>query len=409
MSKRIVIVGVLIVAATAFAVAWNARRGTARQLSVETGTVATHRIVETVTATGRIQPATQVNISADVSAKIVNLAVEEGDWVERGTLLLELDRERYEAAVESAEAALSSVKAQARLARENMIKAARDLERTHQLFEQNLESQATLDTTHAQAEVQKAQHESALKEVERSEAVLRQARDDLSKTTIYAPMAGTISTLNKEEGEIALGSQFQEDVILILADLQGMEAIVDVDENDIVSVALGDTASIEVDALPELVLDGEVIEIANSAKMTAAGTADQKTEFEVKVRVNTSAPQLRPGMTAAAEIVTEVREDAIGVPIQCVTVRTPEQLGLSAEQTDIELDRDGFAHIVWVVENGLTRARGVETGIQGSQLIEIVGGLGVGESVVTGSFRAISRDLRHGVAVTIAGSTVEEG
>jgi HlyD family secretion protein len=409
MSKRVLIVGVLIAAAAAVAVAWNARRTTVDHLSVEAAAVETHRIVETVTATGRIQPATQVNISADVSAKIVNLPVEEGDWVEQGTLLLELDRERYEAAVESAEAALSSVKAQATLARENMIKAAKDLDRIRQLFDQKLESQASLDTTYAQAEVQKAQHESALREVERSEAALRQARDDLSKTTIYAPMAGTVSTLNKEEGEIALGSQFQEDVILILADLQGMEAIVDVDENDIVSVSLGDTARIEVDALPDLVLDGEVIEIANSAKMTAAGTADQKTEFEVTVRVVSSAPQLRPGMTASAEIVTEVREDAIGVPIQSVTVRTLEQLGLAPDQSDLELDRDGFAHIVWVVEDGVSRARGVETGIQGSQHIEIVDGLRIGESVVTGSFRAISRDLRHESAVTVAGTGAMEG
>ena len=186
----------------------------------------------------------------------------------------------------------------------------------------------------AAAEVEKARHQSALDQVEQARAILRQARDDLGKTSIYAPMSGTVSKLNKEQGEICLGSQFQEDVILELSNLGGMEALVDVDENDIVRVSLGDRAIIEVDALPDMVFHGEVTEIASSATITGQGTTDQKTEFEVKIAITDAGTVLRPGMTASAEVVTEVREGCLSVPIQSVTVRTLEQLGAEPTEGD---------------------------------------------------------------------------
>ena len=275
-----------------------------------------------------------MNISADVSAKITRLGVDEGDWVEKGTFLVELDRERYVAQVESQEASLSATLAQANLARENMIKAEKNYERSRQLFEKNLESQAMLDTVYAQAEVEKARYQAALDQAEQARAALRQSRDALAKTTIYAPMAGTISKLNKEVGEIALGSQFQEDVIMEVANLQGMEALVDVDENDIVLVSVGDEASIEVDALPNIKFKGEVTEIANSAKVSGQGSTDQKTEFEVKIAIIDPGTELRPGMTASADVVTDVREDCLGVPIRAVTVRTLGELGVKADAAD---------------------------------------------------------------------------
>jgi HlyD family secretion protein len=364
-----------------------------------------------------------VNISADVSAKITHLGVEEGDWVEKGQLLLELDRERYVASVESAQASLNAALANVNLARENMNKAVKDHDRTQQLHQQELESEASLDTSYAAAEVEKARYQSVLDQAEQARATLKQAQDDLSKTTIYAPMAGTISRLEKEVGEIALGSQFQEDVIMVISNLQGMEALVDVDENDIVSVTLDDDAVIDVDALPDEDFEGQVTEIASSAKISGAGTTDQRTEFEVKVAVLEPGSALRPGMTASAEITTDVRDDVLAVPIQCVTVRTIEQIlqgTASRSQTALvvgrneapgdagegapagadvpaeerfEPDEDGFVQLVWVVHDGIAEARQVTTGIQGESYIEIVDGLSEGESVVIGSFRAISRDL----------------
>jgi HlyD family secretion protein len=406
--KKVLLIGLPIVAVVVIAGFTLASRSRGVEgIEVETEGVARRQVVQTVTATGKIQPMIQVNISADVGAKITRLEVEEGEWVEQGTLLVELDSERYLAAVESAEANLSAAQANANLARENMIKAEKDYERTKELFDRNLESQAVLDSVYATAEVEKARHQSTLDQGGQARAALRQARDDLAKTTIYSPMAGTVSKLNKEIGEIALGSQFQEDVIMVISNLEGMEALVDIDENDIVSVSIGDEAEIEVDALPDVKLKGRVTEIANSAKSSGMGTTDEKTEFEVKVAIIDPVAELRPGMTASADIVTKVCEDCLSVPIQSVAVRTIEQLGAEPagegeEDARFVPDSDGFVEIVWIVADGRAEARQVKTGIQNETHIEVVDGLSEEDQVVIGNYRAISRDLEDGSVVSLA-------
>jgi HlyD family secretion protein len=240
---------------------------------------------------------------------------------------------------------------------------------------------------------------------------MKQVRDDLSKTTIYAPMAGTISDLNKEQGEIAIGSQFQEDVIMVIANLDEMEALVNVDENDIVSIMLAQVAEIEVDALLGEQLVGKVVEIANSANIAAPGTNEQKTEFEVNISVQSEEDRLRPGMTASADIVTDTRADAISIPIQSVTVRTIEQLEAGDENAaeNFTAGPDGFVEVVFVVEDGKAMARQLKTGIQSDDLIEVIDGLKEGEEVVSGSYRAISRDLVHGAVVTVNNDPDKEG
>ena len=408
MKKPLVILAVVaVVGGGAFAFFKLRNRGP-EGVEVEVAPVAETTVVETVDATGRIQPRTQVNISADVSAKINRLEVDEGDWVDKGALLLQLDRASYLAAVESAQAALASQLSSVNVAAENRTRAAKDYERARALFDQQLETQAVLDGAYATAEAEKAQYQAALDRAEQARAALKQAQDDLSKTTIYAPMSGTISQLNKELGEIALGSQFQEDVILVISNLSGMEALVDVDENDIVSVTIGDLASIEVDALPDVVLRGEVTEIANTAKISADGSTDQRTEFQVKISITEANSELRPGMTASAEIVTETREDVLAVPIQSVAVRTPDQLspkgdeeGASGAASEFEADKEGFVEIVWLVEDGKAVARQVETGIQSDTHIQILSGIEEGETVVVGNYRAISKDLENGSKVVI--------
>jgi HlyD family secretion protein len=407
MKKKLLIGLPIVIVLVAAGLAIASRGGGVEGVAVEVENAGRRQVVQTVTATGKIQPMIQVNISADVGAKITRLEVEEGQRVEQGTLLVELDRERYLAAVESAQANWSAAQANANLARENMIKAEKDYERTNELFDRNLESQSVLDSVYAAAEVEKARYQSALDQGEQARASLRQAKDDLAKTTIYAPMTGTVSKLNKEVGEIALGSQFQEDVILEISNLEGMEALVDIDENDIVSVSIGDEADIEVDALPDVKLKGRVTEIANSAKSSGAGTTDEKTEFEVKVAIIDPIPELRPGMTASTEIVTKVCDDCLSVPIQSVAVRTVEQLGaeVSADEEGAKPrfspDSEGFVEIVWVVTDGRAEARQVKTGIQSETHIEIQEGLGDDDDVVIGNYRAISRDLQDGATVMI--------
>ncbi len=409
MFKAKVVIPIIVVLVLVAVGLWFALRGRGGDAQVvQVAPTELRTVVQKVSANGKIQPQTQVEISADVSAKITRLEVKEGDWVEKGQFLFELDRERYLAAVESAEANLRSAQSNVDLARENMAKAQKDRERSEQLFAQNLEAQANLDTMNAAAEVEKARHQSSLDQVEQARAALKQARDDLSKTTVSSPLTGTVSKLNKEVGEICLGSQFQKDVVLIVSNLAGMEALVDVDENDIVLVALADQAEIEVDALPDRVLKGEVTEIASSAKTIGEGTTDQKTEFEVKVGVVDEVSSLRPGMTASCDIVTEVREGVVSVPIQSVTVRTPAELGVGEGPADAEgsaprfvPDREGFVRVVWVLDGDAVKARQVTTGIQGDEFIEITDGLAAGEQVVVGSYRAISRELKDGAKVRV--------
>jgi HlyD family secretion protein len=381
--------------------------------TVQTQTAGKQDIVETVTATGKIEPRTQVKISADVAAKITHLGVKEGDWVEKGNLLVRLDQERYIAAFEQTEANLRSAKANANLAKENLLKVEKDFERIKTLVDQNLESRATYDQAYSTVQVEKARYQSAEELVDQARASVKQANDNLSKTTIYAPMAGTISTLNKEVGEIALGSQFQEDVIMIVSDLTLMEALVNVDENDIVKVSLEDSAAIEIDALSDMTFHGVVREIASSANISSMGTTEQKTEFEVKLAITDPVDKLRPGMTASADIVVETRDSTLCVPLQCVTVRTPEQLkqgtnitaeGSNPDSTSQPLyvpGKDGFVPIVFVVVDGLAKAVQVETGIQSDTHIEITSGISAGDVIVTGSYRAISQTLSNGSPVLV--------
>lgn len=406
MKRRFVWIGGALALVAVVAVVLVVRGRGAKELEVQTTKVSRQEIVQTVNGTGRIQPRMQVKISADVSARITRLAVEEGQWVEKGALLVQLEADRYRAAVESAEANVRSAQANAALVRETMNQAQKDLERSQELLGRGLESQSAFDARRTAYQVEVPRHRAALEQVAQAQAALKQARDDLSKTTIYAPMSGTVSELNKEAGEIALGSQFQSDVILVIADLSVMEAQVDVDENDIISIRLDQAAEIQVDALPGQRLVGVVREIGSSANSSGTGTAEQKTEFGIKIAITDPPATLRPGMTATADIVTRTNQNALSVPLQSVALRTVDQLVKKGEKradaaARFQPDRDGFVEIVFCLEQGRAVARPVKTGIQSDELIEILEGLKEGEEVVSGSYRAISKDLVNGAAVRV--------
>jgi HlyD family secretion protein len=414
MKRKPILIGAAVVLVVAVVSGMALKGRGEKSPEVQAGKVERRKIVQKVSATGKIQPKTQVEISADVSAKILRLPVVEGQHVQKGQFLVGLDRERYVAAVESAEASVSSEQANATLVRENMNKAEKEYGRSKELLASGLESQSAYEAKQAEYQVEAARYKSALDRVEQAKAALKQARDDLSKTSIYSPMAGTISALNKEVGEIALGSQFQKDVILVVADLREMEAQVNVDENDIISIALGQDAEIEVDAMLDTKLAGTVYEISNSANTAGTGSAEQKTEFEIKIAIKDPPKTLRPGMTASADVVTKIEEKAISVPIQSVAVRTVDQLTMKGEKRkDAEgrykADQDGFVEIVFCIENGKAIAKQVKTGIQSDEFIEVTEGLNEGEEIVTGSYRAISKDLDNGAVVTISKERGEGG
>ena len=400
----LIIAGIVVLVAVVTGMALKGRGG--KVPVVQTAKVSRSKIVQRVSATGKIQPKTKVEISADVSGKIEKLPVVEGQWVNKGTLLVGLARERYLAAVESAVAAVSAAEANATLVSENKTRTENEYKRSKQMVATGLESQSSFEAKQAEFQVEVARYKSAQDQVAQSRAALKQARDDLSKTTIYAPMSGTVSALNKEQGEIALGSQFQKDVILTVADLTAMEAEVNVDENDIMSIALGQEADIEVDALPGQPLKGVVSEIGSSAVSQGAGTTEQKTEFEIKIAILNPPKTLRPGMTASANITTKVNDNALSVPLQAVAARSVDQLAMKGEKRKdaegkYQADKDGFVEVVFCVENGKAVAKQVKTGIQGEDLIEVLNGLKEGDEIVTGSYRAISKDLDNGAVVNV--------
>jgi len=405
-SRRALWIGAALAMAAGMATVAALRTHGSKPMEVQTAKVERGRIVQKVSATGKIQPKTKVEISADVSGKITQLPVVEGQWVEKGAFLVGLDQARYQAAVENAEANVHSAEDNATLVQRNLSHLESDYRRSKDLHGQGLESPADFETKESAYRVEVAHYQAARDQVDQAQAALKQAQDDLSKTTIYAPMSGTVSALYKQQGEIALGSQFQKDDIMIIADLASMEAQVNVDENDIVSVALGQPAEIKVDALPETVFHGTVSEISSSANVTASGSTEQKTEFLIKIAVQDPPPSLKPGMTAEAEVTTKTNDQALFVPLQSVAVRTIDQLMMKGEkrpqaEARYKPDHDGFVEMAFRVDHGRAVAQQVKTGIQSDESIEILDGLHEGDEVVSGSYRAISRDLANGGTIAI--------
>jgi HlyD family secretion protein len=430
----LVLVAVLIAGTTAGAIL-RSRRGPATV--VQTEEVRRGEVVETVSATGRVQPQSEVKISANVSGRIEHLPVKEGEAVAAGQLLVEIDPTRYDAAVNETEAALRSARADVRLAAANLEQAARDLERRRQMRAQNLASAGELESTETAHKVAEARLDAAREAVHRAEALLVQVRDDRSKTTIAAPMAGVLTRVNVEVGEMVLGTaQNVGTTIMTLADLERMEVLTEVDESEVVKVALGDTASIEVDAISNRTFQGLVSEIAHSATTRGRGTAEEATHFEIKVAFLGDVSVLRPGMSATVDIRTERRPDAIHVPIQCVTLRAKPgegpagadarkgKKGKKARGEAIADDREGppgggggegergggrrapvasnLRQVVFVVRDGVAREVAVETGISSPTEIEIIGGeLRENDEVVSGNYRILSRELEDGDGVRV--------
>ena len=389
----------------------NIKKGSEDTIPVQVEKVKRGTITHVVSGTGKIQPEVNVKISANVAARIIQLKADEGNRVHRGQILVELDRRRYEAAVTQARAVLSSAKASLRQAEASLKNSKRALGRTQKLFKKGLTSEEQLDQTKTQFEVQRSTFDAAKDRVVQANAQLQQAEDDLSKTTIRSPIDGVVIQRNKEVGEIALGSQFQEDVILKVADLSRMEVQTEIDENDVVDVATGDTARISIDAFPDTTFNGIVTEIAHTAIVRGRGTQEEVTNFQVKISVLNTIPKLRPGMSATVDIETETHKNVLVIPIQAVTVRDISQIPSLKKKAKKDTSRvfgkeekgaiKKVHEVVFVVKDGTAHIRPVKTGISSDTDIEILEGIKEGEKIVTGSFRALSKDLRDGRHVRI--------
>ena len=379
-------------------------------------------ITELVTASGKIQPETEVKISPDVSGEIVELNIKEGDEVKKGDLLLKIKPDIYISAVERATAAVNSAKvnlantkAMLEQVKARYFQTQKAYDRNKVLWEEKTISDAEYESSLSSFEMVKAELEAAEKSVDAAgysvnsaEATLSEAKENLSKTIIYAPMDGTVSMLNVEIGERVVGTmQMAGTEMLRVADLDRMEVKVDVNENDIVKVKLNDTALVEIDAYLGEKFKGVVTEIANSANVSGMST-DQVTSFDVKILLLKSTYKhlisksqvnpFRPGMSASVDIQTRTKYNIITVPIQAVTTRadsTENAEGIMA-QTD-----DDLKEIVFIVRNDSAIVQEVKTGIQDNKLIEIVDGLSEDLKVVTAPYSAISRKLKNGSLVEI--------
>ena len=401
-------------------------------LEVQTAPAETRTITQVVTAFGRAQPEVEVTISPDVSGEIIELPVQEGDAVRQGDLLARLDPENYRAQVEQAQAQVSQAKASLAERRADSLQARLDYDRQKKLYESDAISQSEFQQAKTAYQQAVARLESARFQVESAQAGLREATERLSKTEIYAPMDGTVSKLNVETGERVVGTnQMAGTEMMKVARLDQMEIQVDVNENDVVNVAMRDSAAVEVDAYPDRSFQGVVTEIANSARIENQGSQEQVTNFPVKVRVLESrggegsdtaqggvqrpevpgadpdpGPVLRPGMSGTVDIFTQTVDRAVAVPIQAVTVRDFNAVRSdtsSAKESANESPSSGedLRKVVFVAQADTARMVEVSTGISDDTHIEIRSGLSGGEQVITGPYSAVSRELEPGMKIRV--------
>ena len=426
--KLYIIIGILVVIAGAIigGSAWKKRE---QPILITVDKAFKSNITQLVTATGKIQPEVEVKIAPEVSGEIVSLPVKEGQFVKKGEVLLKIKPDTYLAQVESQQAALSSARSSSVQYRAEVEKARQDWERASRLHEQQLISQSDRDAVKTSYDIARAALDGSRFEIQRVEGALRQISEALSKTTIYAPSDGTISSLTSRVGERVVGtSQFAGTEVMRIANLGDMEARVNVNENDVINVKVGDTARINVDAWPDRIVKGVVREIASTALTRNAGTQEEVTNFEVKISIPDPEVVLRPGMSATADIETATVSDVVAVPIQSVTVRmkdsdlSPEERERqSAQQSSREqvednradvtneaLDRqkaraekEKLQRVVFVKNGDKVVMKAVETGISDNTFIEIRKGITPGEEVVSGSYTAISRRLKDGAKVAI--------
>jgi HlyD family secretion protein len=390
-----------------------------RSLEVSVEKAERRTIIETVAASGKIQPEIEVIISSDVSGEIIAMPVREGDQVKMGDLLVKIDPDlvasalsRVEAALNNSKANLEGTKARLEQSESQFENTRASFERSKKLYADKVISQAEFDQATANFQVAEAEVQASKKNVEAArfsvrsaEASLKEAQENLGRTSIYAPMDGVITKLNREKGERVVGTaQMAGTEIMTIADLSLMEVAVEVNENDIVRVHLNDTTEIEVDAYLGDNFKGIVTEIANSANISGM-SADQVTNFDVKIRMlpfsyahlqdsNRNSSPFRPGMSATVDIRTNVVRDALSVPIQSVTTRK-DSVG-STQENKVEEEEESLQEVVFVHQEGLAKKTVVKTGIQDTRYIQILEGIEEGAEVVTSPYTLISKMLKDG-------------
>ena len=397
-------------------------------IPVTTDKATRRTIIETVSATGKVQPETEVKISPEVAGEIIELPVEDGKEVKKGQLILKIRPDSYQALFDQQQAAISTAESVSGQQMASMEKAEQDLKQAEDLFQKKLISQTEMLAAQTTYDAAKSMYQSGLHSIEGAKASSSQARDQLSKTTIYSPLNGVVTVLNSKLGErVVATNQFAGTEVMRVADLNHMQAVVDVNENDVVHVKLGDQAKVSIDAYGDRKFNGTVEQIANTGKTTGTGTQEEVTNFEVKIRLDGHNMRLRPGLSCTADIQTNMVKDVVAVPMQSVTIRTgdsnlsPEEIEQKKKIADAKEKADNNAEVenerlarqaekeeretlkkvVFLKDGGKAKMVRVTTGIADDANIEIKSGVKPGDEVISGSYSAISRKLKDGAKVVM--------
>lgn len=394
------------VVATAAILAMTFERQSGTAVRIET--VGQRDLVATVTASGNVRATRKVDISSDISAKVAELLVDEGEDVEEGQVLLRLDPTRYQAALNRSEANLSQVRAQVAQSEANLLRASRQAERMRSIWASDslLVSRQEVENAETDLEIQESMLEASTFGVSQAQAAVEEARDQLSKTVIVAPMSGRVTRLNVEEGETVIVGTMNNpgSLVLTVSDLSVMEVVLEVDETDVPEIVLGDEATVELDAFPELEFPGFVTEIGNSAirpPSQSAGSGQTPTiDFEVVVTLINPPAELRPDLSATAEVITDTRDNQLSIPIISLTLREEEENGNGGNSSASGGSQDKADPIegVFVIREGRVTFTPVQVGIAGQEYFEVVSGVSLGDSIVSGPYQVI-RELEDGEPV----------
>lgn len=374
-------------------------------------------LVSAVTASGKIEAKTSVDISADITGRIIRIAVREGDLVKRGQFLLQIDPAQYQAAVARAQAVVGSTQAVLLQTKASRDQAQRAWSRAKQLTElgENLIAPETAEQSQTALEVAEANFQSSKAQLEQARASLQEARDNLGKTRLTAPISGRVVRLAVEEGEVAVPGTFSREtgLLMTIADLSVILAKVQVDETDVVRLKARDSVEVNIDAYPDTTFSGVVTKVSHSSKLTptqtASGSNDRAVDFDVEITLKNPPTDIRPDLSCTARIVTDTRDDALSIPIIALTVRDHERVPNESEtQPPVDTLRERFkkreAEGVFVVRDGLATFRPVKVGVAGDDYFEVLDGLREGETIVAGTYQAI-RDLKDGAKVRQADTT----
>ncbi len=403
--KKILVFGGL-GAAVVVLVVLNAAAQGDRGASVRVEEVAPRDLVATVTASGQIAPKTSVDVSSDVQGRIVEIPVREGDFVRRGDLVLRIDPSQFEARVASAQALVASAEASALQARANRDQAKRARDRAEQLRRQdpNLMSDEQIEQAQTSYEVAEAMATSAEHQVAQAQAGLQDAREQLAKTVLRAPMSGEVTRMAVEVGEVAVPGTFSREtgLLMTISDLSVIQVNVRVDETDVVRLHIADSAEVTIDAFPDSTFAGRVTKISKSAVQGLAATAggtNQAVDYDVEVTLDNPPEAIRPDLSATAKIVTATRDTTLSIPIIALTVREHQPISTETAPQDTTGKGDEVEG-VFIYRDGIVEFRPVRVGIAGEEYFEVLDGLTAGDSIVAGPYQVI-RDLRDGDPVRV--------